>query len=433
MRLTRLFREWLHGYIATLLKEKLCNNLTMKQYNNFSSAPPTIMHIDLNSCFASVEQQANPLLRGKPVAVAAYVQSNGCILAASREAKKLGIKTSMRVWEGKQIFPNLIVLPPDPEKYRFVNRKLVELLSSYTPNFSVESIDEIVLKMPNDKCQMTNTAREIKQRIKEEIGEWLTVSIGIAPNRYLAKVASGLHKPDGFDVITKENIEEVLGKLELVDLCGIKEGNSLRLRSAGIKTPLDFYRASPVALKRAFRAVTGYLWWLRLHGYPSWEIEAEQKSFGQSYALGKPYLPTQNELHKILAQLVAKMGKRLRDGGFVASGVRASCLFADHTYWNHGEKSTTAFYADADFYKRAKAILMTAPAKPVRILAISSFNLQKSLYQQESLFVEERRKRLLTQAIDQIADRWGDGTIVSGRVLGTAQQILDRIAFAGVK
>src|SRR5438034_2163497 len=105
----------------------------------FNPAPPTVMHIDLNSCFATVEQQANPLLRGKPLVVAAYATDRGCILAASVEAKRFGIKTGMHVYAAKQLFPKLIVLPPDPPKYRFINRKLLALLSQYSAEVEVKS------------------------------------------------------------------------------------------------------------------------------------------------------------------------------------------------------------------------------------------------------------------------------------------------------
>src|SRR5260221_13546900 len=115
----------------------------------FNNVLPTVMHIDINSCFATVEQQANPLLRGKPVVVAAYTTSNGCILAASVEAKRLGIKTGMYVGDGKKLFSKLVVLPPDPNKYRHVNRQLFTILSRYTAHVSVESIDEMVLSLAN--------------------------------------------------------------------------------------------------------------------------------------------------------------------------------------------------------------------------------------------------------------------------------------------
>lgn len=113
----------------------------------FNSAASTIMHIDLNSCFAAIEQQANPLIRGRPTVVAAYTTERGCILAASVEAKRVGIKTGMRVSDAKSLYSSLVVLPPDPEKYRWVNHKLQGFLASYTPHLSVESIDEVVLNL----------------------------------------------------------------------------------------------------------------------------------------------------------------------------------------------------------------------------------------------------------------------------------------------
>ncbi len=400
----------------------------------FNLITPTVIHVDLNSCFATIEQQANPLLRGKPVAVAAYTTGGGCILTASYEAKRFGVKTGMRVREGKQFCPQLVVLPSDPEKYRFINHKLVALLSSYTPNFSVESIDEMVMDlMLNDKCQMINIAQEIKRRIKQEIGEWLTVSIGIAPNRYLAKVASGLHKPDGLDLIDKDNVEVILGSLALEDLCGIKKGNGDRLRMAGIKSTLDFYRADPLKLKRAFRSVVGYSWWLQLHGYEEAHEESRQKTFSQSYALPKAYLPTQTELHQILTQLVAKMGRRLRAEGFAAGGVGVSCLFSDHTYWQHGEKQSRPMRVDTDIYGRALHILRQAQDKPVRILAVNCFSLAKAFYQQETILGDEEKKNRLTQALDRIHDRWGDFLVTPARMLGMEHKVIDRIAFGGVK
>src|SRR3972149_7302235 len=174
----------------------------------FNPKPSTIMHMDLNSCFATIEQQANPHLRGKPVVVAAYTTPSGCIVAPTVEAKGYGIKVGMRVKEGKLLYPGLIVLAPDPWKYRTVHLGLRRIISDYTDKFVPKSIDEFVLNLqgyPSFDKGMLEVAREIKERIKKEIGEWLTVSVGVAPNRFLAKTAAGLHKPDGLDEINKDN------------------------------------------------------------------------------------------------------------------------------------------------------------------------------------------------------------------------------------
>ena len=392
------------------------------------------MHVDLNSCFATIEQQANPLIRGKPMVVAAYTTGRGCILAASVEAKRLGIKTGMRVSEGKNLYPCLVVLPPDPEKYRWVNRKLRVLLSSYTPYLSVESIDEMVMDLAHAPRKDTiSVANEIKLRIKQEIGEWLTVSIGIAPNRYLAKVASGLHKPDGLDVITKENIEEILTGLRLEDLCGIKEGNAGRLRFMNIKTPVEFFRATAVALIRALHSKTGWNWWQRLHGYETIPFDVpEQKTYGQSFALGTFRVSSDPELTKIMTQLIVKMGRRLRGAGFVAHGVSVSLLFGDYSHWVKNARRCEPLFADSDFLGEARRLLIQAPAKPIRILAVTSFLLTPRGTGQIGLWNMDERKWKITDALDAIADRWGEFTVIPGRMLAMEQKVLDRIAFGRV-
>jgi DNA polymerase-4 len=390
------------------------------------------MHIDLNSCFATIEQQANPLYRGKPLVVAAYTTDRGCILAASREAKTAGIKTGMRVSEGKRLCRCLIVLPSDPPKYRFVNRKLVELLSKYSADVEVKSIDEMVVKL-SDISNQLSVAKDIKQRIKSEIGEWLTVSIGIAPNRYLAKIASNLHKPDGLDIITAQNIEHILCSLQLEELTGIKEGYGGRLRRYGIDSPLAMYRASSEVLAAAFGSKIGHDWWLMLHGWdPAVTSGQDQiKSIGHSYALPKAYLTSDIRLHQILSQLVEKTGRRLRDNHFTTGGLRISVLFADYTYWNHGEKKVHTLMHSRDLYREALRLLLTAPHHPVRLLAVSCFSL--STKEQLSFFESSDKKCRLTNALDIIADRWGEYTVVPARMLAMENRVLDRIAFGGVR
>lgn len=420
---------------------------------NFNPSPPTVMHVDLNSCFASIEQQANPLLRGKPVVVAAYTQDHGCILAASREAKLLGIKTGMGVREGKSRFRNLIVLPPDPDKYRCVNKAMCRLLETYSMHVSVESIDEMVISLRDTpalekQClashdvvkAMILIGMEIKKRIKTEIGDWLTVSVGIAPNRYLAKVASGLTKPDGLDIITRDSITPIFSRLTLTDLCGIKEGMATRLRAAGIYTPCSMLLATSAGLEKAFHSVVGQYWWLRLHGYEDGSLYKEfeeakeaQKTFGQSYALGTPRNPSDPELWQILFQLTCKMGRRLRQAGCTARGIGCSIVLTDYSYWHKQITISMPIFADIDFYRQIRTMLCTAPEKPVRILAIYSYHVEKNLYGQASLLEEDKKKEQLTQTLDALSARWGNFAIMSGRMLSCKQKVIDRIAFGKVE
>lgn len=403
---------------------------------SFNKKPSTIMHIDLNSCFATIEQQANPKLRGKPIAVAAYTTPSGCIIAPSIEAKEKGIKVGMRVKEGKLLSPDLIVLEPDPWKYRNVHIALRKLISEYTANYNPKSIDEFVLNLegyPALKKGMNEIAKEIKKRIKEEIGEWLTVSVGIASNRFLAKTASGLHKPDGLDEISKDNFLEVYKKLQLTDLNGIKTRNAARLNSRGIYTVTDFYRASVKELKAAFNSINGYYWYLRLRGWEIDDVLFARRSYGNSYALPKP-LKTKEELSPILTKLVEKAGMRLRRAGFKAKGVHVAISFRDGGYWHKGLSFEKELLDSREIYKKAYSILSRCPyQKPARELAVSCFNLIKSNTSQLELFEDVEKKEKVVQSIDKTNNKWGEFVITPARMLSAKDEVPDRIAFGGVK
>lgn len=395
---------------------------------DFNPSASTIMHVDLNSCFATIEQQANPHLRGKPIAVAAYTTGNGCIVAPSVEAKRLGIKVGMRVKDGQALYPKLIVLSPDPDKYRFVHQRLRGILSDYTDKITPKSIDEFVLEITG--LDMWQTGREIKARIKAEIGEWLTVSVGIGPNRFLAKTAAGLHKPDGLDEININNFAAIFMGLKLTDLCGIKAVNAARLNKMNIFTVLDFYEAKVGILKLAFQSIAGYYWHRCLHGYEIDEVSWDRKSFGNSYALHKQHSDIK-DLIPILQKLVEKTGFRLRKAGFTARGVHLGLLYRDWTYWHHGQVGPTIFDS-RDIYRRALQILNASPRLPVHTLAISCFDIIKTDFVQGSLIEDLDKKRRLVEAIDRVNERWGNFVITPATILGTDCLALDRIAFGSM-
>lgn len=395
-------------------------------YLGFNPQPAETFYLDINSCFAAIEQQANPALRGKPVVVTAYPTANGCILAASVEAKKFGIKTGMRVKDGRLFCPNLVVLPADPSKYRRVHLRLKQLLTDFSPNVVAKSIDEFTFKPFCPSGDFWTKAGEIKQRIKKEIGEAITVSIGMAPNRYLAKVASNLKKPDSLEKIDKENFKSVYQRLELRDLVGIKTGSTVRLNLAGITTVWDFYQASAWQLKAAFSSVTGLYWRLRLHGYEIDNFMARRGSFGNSYALPSG----REEPLPILAKLVAKTGVRLRQAGYGAKGAHLAIWYRDGTFWHHGVGVSETLFDSRDIFKKAAVLLRFAcPAKPVREIAVSVFNLVPGNFLQLEMFADAQRKSKLTTSIDKINGRWGAFTLIPARMLKTKNLVIDRIGF----
>jgi len=230
---------------------------------------PLVMHIDLNSCFATVCQQAHIHLRGKPVVIAAYPTNNGCILSPSIEAKKLGIKVGMRVRDAKLISKDVIVRETDPMMVRDVHIKFKKIFQDYTPYVTPQSIDEAVLDFTGMesflKRSLTDIAQEIKIRLRKEIGEWISCSIGIGTNRFLAKTGASIKKPDGLELINHTRIKEVYGKLALTDLNGINKRFEVRLNMQGIFTPLQFlYAPLPLLQKQVFQSILGYYWFLRL-------------------------------------------------------------------------------------------------------------------------------------------------------------------------
>ncbi|MCL4384297.1 hypothetical protein M1116_02495 [Patescibacteria group bacterium] len=402
----------------------------------FNQKPSTLLHIDLNSCFATIEQQANPLLRGRPIAVAAYTTPSGCILAPSVEAKRLGVKVGMRVKEGKLLCPDLQILGPDPWKYRNIHLQLKTLLSQYSASVVPKSIDEFVVDLegyPSFQWGVQTAAQTIKNRIKQEIGDWLTVSVGIGPNRFLAKLAAGLKKPDGLEEINCQNYSDVYRHLTLMDITGIKKANTARLNSVGVYTVLDFYRAPVSALRSAFHSINGYYWYLRLRGWEIDDVDFGRKSFGNMYSLPETKT-TPEELSPILHKLVEKSSERMRSAGYFARGVHVALLYRDHSFWHHGHVSHDLLYDPRDVYKSAFRILTAAPyRKPVANLAISCFDLQKTATCQLDLFRDLNRQTRLVDAIDDVNQRWGSFVITPAAMLAARDLVPDRIAFGGVK
>ncbi len=403
---------------------------------DFTPLPPSVMHIDINSCFATIEQQANPSLRGKPIAVAAYASPRGCILAASYEAKRMGVKTGMRVFEGKKLCPYLQILPPDAPKYRAVHLQMKSLLSQYTPRVYPKSIDEFVLHF--EDCELmfpeglVSVATEIKKRIKQEIGEWITVSIGIGPNRFLAKQASNYKKPDGLTTIDSTNYEAIYTSMQLTDLTGIKSRNEARLHAYGIYTVQEMFHAPIWKLKAAFSGAPGYYWYLRLRGLSIDDVEFGRRSYGNSYSLPQPFA-TKEELSPIITKLTTKTTKRLRHAGFIAKGAHLAISYTDGTYWHKGSVSLLPLFSTSHMYQAIMHLFEQSEKLPVRTIAVSVFNLSKNKELQLSLFSNTLQTERLMKSVDLVNERWGDYVLFPARMVTAKAAVPDRIAFGGVK
>lgn len=398
------------------------------------------MHVDLNSCFATVEQQANMHLRGKPVLIAAYDSPRGCVVAPSIEAKKHGIKTGNRVVEARLLSPNAVVRTPDTGLIRDVHVKFNAICKDYSPNVFPKSIDEVVIDFAGMEYflkdrKLTDIAQEIKERLKKEVGNWLSCSIGISTNRFLAKVGASYQKPNGLVYIDHTNLRNIYDSLELTDLPYIKLKNQARLKQAGIFTIREFLSASLDTLKKnVFQSVNGYYWYKRLRGWEVDAIEFERKSYGQDYAL-RTATDDPKEISKLLMKLCEKMGRRLRRHNQVAYGVHVSCVYIDHTWWHTGRKFHTSQYTTLELFRRAQYLLDLQPEKKkLTKLSVSCYGLADSTISQMNLFDEPVDKlRKVTDAMDAINDRYGEFVITPATMMGMDKTIVDRIAFGGVK
>ncbi len=401
---------------------------------------PITMHIDLNSCFAILEQQANPLIRNKPVAVAAYDTPKGMILASSYEAKALGIKLMLNVREARIRCRDIIILTPDPEKYYDALRRFRSVLLNYTNEVTAKSVDEFVVDFKGSRALQNGLTMEdigncIKEDIRIALGEYVTVNVGIAPNRFLAKLAAGLHKPDGLDVLSAENLRTVYAQLQLDDLPGINSRYRARLNMAGIYTPLQFLDAPIWKLKHeVFHSMVGFYWYLRLRGYEIDTVDFGRKSYGQQYALGNKTKDPE-ELSRLLMKLCEKTGRRLRKGGFVGGGVHLSLTFENKTFWSHGKKIHQDIFSTQDIFLGAQRLLNTVPM-PARVtnMAVTVYNLHPSTPEQLGLFDDSRLDtRSLAKAADIVNDRYGEFTVVPAIMANMQDTILKRIAFGSVK
>jgi DNA polymerase-4 len=400
-----------------------------------NQAPPLIMHVDLNSAFASIEQQANPLLRGKPVAITNRLSNNATIIAASYEAKGLGITTGTKVYKAKIIEPKTVVLESDVDKYLHAHRLFKNILQRYSPSVIMKSIDEGVINFEPVRLieprPLIEIAKEIKQSIKTELGEWITCNIGIGPNRFLAKLAAGLHKPDGTDIIDHHNLELIYSLWNLQDLPGINWRMERRLNLNNIYTPLQFLHTPlDVLWHEIFRGISGYYWYRRLRG---WEIDntiSQTKTVGKQYVLPQPiYYP--HQLMPIVMKLVQLMGRRLRRKGFCATGIVVGCLFKNGLFWQQRHKNFERLYSTQQIYTVVSRLLINLPYQSaIKIVFMRCYDLLPAAPYQTNLF-EKFPAQIwhLTDITDIINNRFGEFTIIPAAMAGTSKEAVPKIAF----
>ncbi|HEX4858096.1 MAG TPA: DNA polymerase [Usitatibacteraceae bacterium] len=285
--------------------------------------------VDFNSYFASCEQQVRPELRGKPVGVVPMLADTTSLIAASYEAKQFGVKTLTKVGDAKRLIPHIELVIARHELYIDFHHKAVKAVDEIAPVREVLSIDEMVCDLPagyRDRERIVELARAIKQNLAAKVGEYLKVSIGIAPNTFLAKLASDMQKPDGLVILDVEDVPAKILHLPLRALSGIGENMELRLKRHRIHNMEQLYALTPEQMRTIWGGVGGERFHARLRGAEVHDIDHGASSISHSHVLG-PELRNRDDAYAVINRLTQKAAMRLRKAGFFAGHMAIKVKF----------------------------------------------------------------------------------------------------------
>ncbi len=401
------------------------------------------LYVDFNSYFASVEQQLDPRLRGKPVIVIPVETDSTCAIAASYEAKAFGIKTGTPVYEAKKICPGVICVLGRHEHYVEFHNRILDEIDNHIPVTKVCSIDEMACQLMNNERsvgRISAIAQSIKTGLAKNVGEYVRCSIGVAPSKYLAKVATDLKKPDGFTIVQTSELPDRLLSLKLRDLPGIGHNIEQRINRAGIYDMRGLYNLQP----KHMRAIWGSLWgekmWYYLRGYDLPDEETNRSSVGHSHVLS-PDLRPPAEAYQVARRLVMKASARLRRmeyyaGAFVVSvrlengprvGLEARC--------QPSQDSFTFLQLLDELWQEIVRETKTARIKKVNV-TLHALTAGKDLQVQPDLFdtmkkPAETKQRMrcdkISKAMDALNQKFGKDTVLLGMTASRSQ------AFTGTK
>ncbi len=418
---------------------------------------PIIVHIDMNSYFATCEQQDNPAWRGKPLGVCEHL--GGIIIAPSIEAKRWGIKTAMPVWEARKLYPKIILTKTNPARYRFYTSRFLKVFEDYTDRIEKYSIDEAFLDLTkscnirgykNGKLQKLDpweeaerVVREIKTRMKTEVGDWIKCSAGISYSKFVAKIASDLQKPDGLVVVRPQDKNFLYNRLKLTDVPGIGFRMERRLNKLKINSLLDL-RDFPLSKLVSHFGIQGY----HLHSMGqlegSWKesfeedvVDESMKSIGHMYTIPMEFR-NKRIMKSVLYKLSEMVAARLRVNNMMGGLVHIHVHDPERLCASRGGKIGYYIQDGRDIYLECLALLKQT--------GISIEELEKHSYligvtvaelvphvEQESLFKTKRYKGNLMEALDKINQKYDDFTIARVPAFLAREIIRDSVGFGRMK
>lgn len=379
------------------------------------------LYLDFDGFFASVEQQVHPRLRGKPVGVVPFTNTEyTCVIACSREAKLRGVKNVMNVQEAKALCPDIILVPQSPDLYRRAHNTLLSEVSTIIPIDAVKSIDELTCRLaPDQRSDPKAIGIRIKERIAAHVGSFITCSIGFAANRQLAKMACKAGKPNGNMVWHPSEMPGPLLKLELRDIPGVGSRLERRLHAAGISSIKALLATQPKHMRKLWRNVTGERLWYALHGY---DVQTPPSGRGM-YGHGRVLDPAHRRMEDAKSAsrlLLVKAARRMRRDGYNAGRLWVWLSLRNEASWVgsawlpavHDDPAVLAALLDV----WAKAEKELPRSTRVVQLGVTLLSLTRASERQLDLLLNDDRVRMrwerLTAAIDSLNMRYGR-TLVS--------------------
>ena len=402
------------------------------------------LYVDMNSYFASVEQQLDLALRGKPVAVVPMKADTTSVIAASYEAKAFGVKTGVRVGDARRMCPKLILVTGNHELYIKFHHLVAEAIDTVIPVEQVCSIDEFSCRLLGAQREADGrggavaTAQSIKRAIAKGCGEFVRCSIGVAPNRLLAKVAADMRKPDGLTIIKREDLPGALYGLKLMDFPGIGPRMFERLQAAGISSVQRLCEFSEAELGRAWGSVIGREWYYRLRGERLVDdlATSPRRTIGHSHVLA-PDRRGEDQARAVGVRLLTKLGQRARSLGYVADALTLYVRFwgvargQELPRWDTACKlvgvndTTSLLRAFAGLWERK-------PRGRVLKLALTLCDLTPIGSATGSLFEVRRDPCRLSKAMDQINRRYGSDALFPASMKDARKDAPRRIAFGNI-
>jgi DNA polymerase-4 len=388
----------------------------------------TILHVDMDEFFAAVEKLDNPQLRGKCLLIGGDARKRGVVATASYEARVFGCHSAMPMAKAVRLCPHAIVLAPRGRRYREISGQVFEIFERFTPLIEPLSCDEAFLDLTGCERLLGDgpaAARAIKNAIRSEIG--LTASVGVGPNKFLAKLASDLEKPDGLSVLTPENLRATLDPLPVGRIWGLGPTAADKLARVGVRTIGQLLAASGDMLRRRLgSAADHYLALARGEDDRQVIPDSRAKSLGQEQTFAQD-IGSADELRGVLLEQVEHVARRLRRHKLQARSVHLKLRYGDFTTVSRSATLDEPTDLTALLWQRA-AMLFDKWARtsltPLRLLGFSVSELSGQAGRQLELFAppaSDQRHGRVDQAIDTIADRFGPGAIGKGLGLGKAK------------